>query len=71
MPIEVAAVYQNGILKPLQALDLAENEHVVLLLLKTQTAPISSKVFEGDSLALSRLPAWKRCVEGSPRFQAR
>jgi predicted DNA-binding antitoxin AbrB/MazE fold protein len=30
MLIEVAAVYQNGMLKPLQALDLAENEHVVV-----------------------------------------
>jgi predicted DNA-binding antitoxin AbrB/MazE fold protein len=30
MPIEVDAVYQNGILKPLQPLDLAENERVVV-----------------------------------------
>ena len=30
MPIEVDAVYENGILKPLQALDLAEDERVVV-----------------------------------------
>jgi predicted DNA-binding antitoxin AbrB/MazE fold protein len=30
MLIEVAAVYRNGMLKPLQALDLAENERVVV-----------------------------------------
>jgi predicted DNA-binding antitoxin AbrB/MazE fold protein len=30
MPIEVDAVYQNGILRPLQPLDLAENERVVV-----------------------------------------
>jgi predicted DNA-binding antitoxin AbrB/MazE fold protein len=30
MPIEVDAVYQNGILKPLQPLNLAENERVVV-----------------------------------------
>ena len=30
MPIEVDAVYENGILKPLQPLDLAENERVVV-----------------------------------------
>ena len=30
MLIEVAAVYQNGMLRPLQALDLAENERVVV-----------------------------------------
>jgi predicted DNA-binding antitoxin AbrB/MazE fold protein len=78
MLIEVDAVYQNGILKPLQPLDLAENERVVVTITQEETAPalanstpISSKAFGGDSLALSRLPAWKRCVEGSPRFQAR
>lgn len=30
MPMQVDAVYQNGILKPLQPLDLAENERVVV-----------------------------------------
>ena len=30
MPNEVDAVYENGILKPLQPLDLAENERVVV-----------------------------------------
>jgi predicted DNA-binding antitoxin AbrB/MazE fold protein len=30
MTIEVDAVYENGILKPLQPLDLAENERVVV-----------------------------------------
>jgi len=29
--MQVEAVYEHGILKPLQPLDLAENEHVLLL----------------------------------------
>jgi predicted DNA-binding antitoxin AbrB/MazE fold protein len=29
--MQVEAVYQHGMLKPLQPLDLAENEHVALL----------------------------------------
>jgi predicted DNA-binding antitoxin AbrB/MazE fold protein len=37
MLIEVAAVYRNGMLKPLQALDLAENEHVVVTINREAT----------------------------------
>jgi hypothetical protein len=64
--MQVDAVYQNGMLKPLQSLDLAENEPNLI-----NSTRISSKAFGGGSLVLSRLLAWKRCVEGSPRFQAR
>jgi predicted DNA-binding antitoxin AbrB/MazE fold protein len=39
MSMHVEAVYEHGMLKPLQALDLAENEHVSLLV--TPTAHIS------------------------------
>ena len=31
MPMQVDAVYERGMLKPLQPLDLAENEHVSLV----------------------------------------
>lgn len=33
--MQVEAVYQHGVLKPLQPLDLAENEHVSLLVTPT------------------------------------
>jgi len=34
MAIEVDAVYENGMLKPLQPLDLAENERVVVSIIQ-------------------------------------
>ena len=36
MPVEVPAVYENGVLRPLQPLHLAENERVIVSL--TQAA---------------------------------
>lgn len=35
MPLQVDAVYENGVLRPLQPLDLRENEHVVVSVAKT------------------------------------
>ena len=42
MPLQVDAVYENGVLRPLQPLDLKEHEHVVVSV--TKTAPDSSKL---------------------------
>jgi len=39
MGIEVDAVYENGFLKLLQPLDLAEHEHVLVTVTKTTPAP--------------------------------
>lgn len=36
MAVEVDAVYENGVLRPLQPLDLKEHERVVLNLVKTR-----------------------------------
>jgi predicted DNA-binding antitoxin AbrB/MazE fold protein len=30
MPLQVEAVYENGVLRPLQPLDLKEHEHVIV-----------------------------------------
>lgn len=38
MPLQVDAVYENGVLRPLQPLDLREHEHVVVSVVKA-TAP--------------------------------
>lgn len=34
MPLQVDAVYENGVLRPLQPLDLTENEHVLVSVVK-------------------------------------
>ena len=42
MPLEVDAVYENGVLRPLQPLDLREHEHVVVSVVKATTPGRSS-----------------------------
>jgi predicted DNA-binding antitoxin AbrB/MazE fold protein len=42
MPLQVDAVYENGVLRPLQPLDLREHEHVVVSVAKA--APDRSKL---------------------------
>ncbi len=54
MSMQVDAVYQNGSLKPLQPLDLAENEHVIATI--TQAA---------SALGFSQLDT--KCIEGLRR----
>ena len=39
MPLQVDAVYENGVLRPLQPLDLREHEHVVVSVVKAEPAP--------------------------------
>jgi predicted DNA-binding antitoxin AbrB/MazE fold protein len=39
MPLQVDAVYENGVLRPLQPLDLKEHEHVLVSVLKTTPTP--------------------------------
>jgi predicted DNA-binding antitoxin AbrB/MazE fold protein len=43
MPLEVDAVYENGVLRPLQPLDLKEHEHVEVSVVKA-TAPTRSSL---------------------------
>jgi len=38
MPLQVNAVYENGVLRPLQPLDLKEHEHVVVNVVKATTS---------------------------------
>jgi len=54
MPIQVDAVYENGVLRPLQPLDLEEQEHVVLSVIKA--APASGR----SSLAVEYIEKIKR-----------
>jgi predicted DNA-binding antitoxin AbrB/MazE fold protein len=41
MPLQVDAVYENGVLRPLQPLDLKEHEHVIVSVV--QTMPTRSR----------------------------
>ena len=42
MPLQVDAVYENGVLRPLQPLDLREHEHVVVSVVKANAPRRSS-----------------------------
>ena len=46
MPLHVDAVYENGVLRPLQPLDLTEHEHVVVSVVKAATPGRSSLAVE-------------------------
>ena len=46
MSIQVDAVYENGVLKPLQPLDLIEHEHVVLNVVKAFDAACPSSLLD-------------------------
>lgn len=40
--MQVDAVYENGVLRPLQPLDLTEHEHVIISVSRTSPAPSRS-----------------------------
>lgn len=42
MPLQVEAVYENGVLRPLQPLDLTEQEHVIVSVVKAASVPVRS-----------------------------
>jgi len=44
MPLQVDAVYENGVLRPLQPLDLKEHEHVVVNVFKATNSRSSLDV---------------------------
>ncbi len=46
-PLQIDAVYQDGVLRPLQPLDLAENERVVVTIAQDATA-IASALADTD-----------------------
>lgn len=58
MPLQVDAVYENGVLRPLQPLDLKEHEHVVVSVVKDQVRGRSN-------LAVEYIETIKRELEGA------
>ena len=58
MPLQVDAVYENGVLRPLQPLDLKEHEHVVVSVVKA--TPASSR----SNLAVEYIEKIKRELQG-------
>ena len=46
MPLQVDAVYENGVLRPLQPLDLREHEHVLVSVVKAEVLGRSNLAIE-------------------------
>jgi predicted DNA-binding antitoxin AbrB/MazE fold protein len=46
MPLQVHAVYENGVLRPLQPLDLREHEHVLVSVVQAATQRRSNLAVE-------------------------
>lgn len=58
MPIQVEAVYEDGVLRPLQPLDLREHEQVVVSIVQAS---------ERSSLAVEYIEKVRRELQGAPR----
>jgi predicted DNA-binding antitoxin AbrB/MazE fold protein len=56
LPLQVEAVYENGVLRPLQPLDLREHEHVVVSVVKAQGA-------RGSTLAIEYIETVRRSLQ--------
>jgi predicted DNA-binding antitoxin AbrB/MazE fold protein len=62
MPLQVDAVYENGVLRPLQPLDLKEHEQVIVSVVKTDSAHGRSRL---DIEYIERVRRELADVEGS------
>jgi predicted DNA-binding antitoxin AbrB/MazE fold protein len=60
MALQVDAVYENGVLRPLQPLDLNEHEHVVVSVVKAEGAS------KGPRLAVEYIERLKRELGDDP-----
>jgi predicted DNA-binding antitoxin AbrB/MazE fold protein len=60
MALQVDAVYENGVLRPLQPLDLREHEHVVVSVVKAEGAA------KGPRLAVEYIERLKRELGDDP-----
>jgi predicted DNA-binding antitoxin AbrB/MazE fold protein len=60
MALQVDAVYENGVLRPLQPLDLKEHEHVVVSVVKTEGTS------NGPRLAVEYIERLKRELGDDP-----
>jgi predicted DNA-binding antitoxin AbrB/MazE fold protein len=60
MALHVDAVYENGVLRPLQPLDLKEHEHVVVSVVKTEDES------RGPRLAVEYIERLKRELGDDP-----
>jgi predicted DNA-binding antitoxin AbrB/MazE fold protein len=77
MPLQVDAVYENGVLRPLQPLDLKEHERVLVSVVKNAARDRSSLAVEYIEKIKKELqdaqsaPASMKCGDGLPRFPDR
>ena len=63
MPLQVDAVYENGVLRPLQPLDLREHEHVTVSVVKAEPTPGRSRL---DVEYIERIKKELRDTERAP-----
>jgi predicted DNA-binding antitoxin AbrB/MazE fold protein len=66
MRMQVDAVYQNGVLKPLRPLDLAENERVLVTVVKTAPSSDSPQL---DITYVENLQRELRTLEPAPGLE--
>ena len=59
MPFQVAAVYENGVLRPLQPLDLKEHEHVLV-------SVVQDEARDRSGLATEYIEKIKRQLQDAP-----
>ena len=69
MPIQVDAIYENGVLKPLQPLDLTEHEHVTVTVTKTQSGASGARPTQLDGAYLERLSQELRDAVPAPGLE--
>jgi predicted DNA-binding antitoxin AbrB/MazE fold protein len=65
MPFQVDAVYENGVLRPLQPLDLREHEHVLVSVVTTAASGQSSLAVE----YIERIKREERDAEPAPGLE--
>jgi predicted DNA-binding antitoxin AbrB/MazE fold protein len=66
MPLQVDAVYENGMLRPLQPLDLSEHEHVIVSIVKCTPAPGRSRL---DAEYIDRIKRELPDAEAAPGLE--
>jgi predicted DNA-binding antitoxin AbrB/MazE fold protein len=65
MPLQVDAIYENGVLRPLQPLDLPEHEHVIVSVVKAAASGRSSLAIE----YIERIKSEQQDAEPAPGIE--
>jgi predicted DNA-binding antitoxin AbrB/MazE fold protein len=75
MPLQIDAVYENGVLRPLQPLDLKEHEHVLVSIVaaagRSSLAVHFIENIQGELAHAEPTPGLKKSGGGLPKFPDR